>query len=209
MKRLVLLACVVAGITTWCWPQSDSVPRLTLRAEILRQAYCPLAGDFFSVRVSLRLHFTNQSQANVILPRHFDEPLIFRAAKDADAFGRGEYEFNPTFDVYHVKRPGALRWGKAPEDNKFVILAPGKSYETIAQDSFAAARSDTPGFVASGEHVLQVGVQTWPMKFEPSKAEELAKRWQRYGTLQSGTLFAELITFTIPRNVDVQRCTKN
>lgn len=209
MKRLVLFACVLAGITTWCWPQSDSVPRLTLHAEVLRQAYCPLSGDFFSVRLSVRLRFTNDSQSNLILVRHFDEPLLFRAAKDADAFARGEYEFNPSFDVYRAKRAATPRWGKAPEDNKFVILAPGKSYDTIAQDSFAASRSLTPGFLASGEHLLQVGVSAWPMKFEPSRPDDLAKRWQRYGLLQSGTVFAEPIAFAIPRNLDVQRCTRN
>lgn len=209
MKRLVLFTCVFAGITTWCWPQSDSVPLLTLHAEVLRQAYCPLNGDFFSVRLSLRLRFTNQSHENVILARHFDEPLIFRAATDADALARGEFEFNPSFDVYRVKPAGVPRWGKAPEDNKFVILAPGKSYETLAQDSFAAARSLTPGFLAAGDHVLQVGVSTWPMKFQPTGADALAKRWQRYGTLQSGQIFAGPVAFSIPRNVDVQRCTKN
>jgi hypothetical protein len=208
MKRLVLLACVLAGVSQGCRSQVSAPPALTVHAEVLRQAYCPIDGEFFSVRLSLKLRFTNHSAENMILARRMEDPLIIRGAKDAEAFARGEFEFDPAFDVYRPPRSGKRRFGKAPDDNKFVILGPGKSYDTLAQDSFAASRQPAPGFLASGNHVIQVGIATWPLKYQQADPTVTQGQWARFGRLQSETLFSDLLPLVIPAGVAGSGCAK-
>jgi hypothetical protein len=207
MKYFVLLAFAFAGASQWCLAQSGA-PGLTVHAEVLRQAYCPIDSDFFSVRLSLKLRFTNGSGENVILIRRFEDPLIIRGAKDAAAFARGEFEFDPAFDVYRQKLSRKRRFAKTPEDNKFVILSPGKSYETLAQDSFAASRRSTPGFLATGDHVLQVGVPTWPLKFQQADPVVMQAQWMRFGRLETDTLYSDLLPLAIPAKISATKCAK-
>lgn len=208
MKHLALVACILAAVPPLCHPQSSAAQPVSVHAEVVRQAYCPIDGDFFSVRLSLKLRFTNQSSENVILIRRFEDPLIIRGAKDPDAFSRADFEFNPSFDVYRPKRRGKRRFGKAPDDNKFVILSPGKSYDTLAQDSFAASRRPTAGFLASGEHVMQIGVTTWPLKFQQADPATTREQWVRFGKLETETVYSDLVPLHIPEMASATGCAK-
>ncbi|HEY3928782.1 MAG TPA: hypothetical protein VGL89_10425 [Candidatus Koribacter sp.] len=206
MKRIA--GVLIAVLTSLSSAQEPSHV-LTVHAEVVRQAYCRVDSEFFSVRLSVRLHFTNSSPDPLILARRLEDPLIIRGARDAAAIYREDYEFNPSFEVFRPK-PGGLhqRISRAPEDSKFIILAPGKTFDTLVQDSFAAARRPTAGFLAPGDHVLQIGVSLWPLKYRQFDPIQLSAEWSRFGKLDTDTIFSDAVPFFIPSSFDDRACGK-
>ena len=138
-----------------------------LSAEIVNQSYCHVDDESFSVRLLIKLRFTNVSDHRVILAKLVESPLLVRAAKSGQDAEKGNLEYGPNVDYFPTELPASPRFGEKPDVEHFIILAPHESYEaTVISGVVGAAVADKAregsGLLAKGKHVLKFGVGTWP-----------------------------------------------
>jgi hypothetical protein len=165
-------------------------------------ATCSDDGLTYSSVVAMRVHLVNDSGAVLILSRQFQAAPWQRASaslEDAEA-GRFSYGFDG-----HEYWPGewtAPRFGKAPDDARFELLAPGAATERIVEAYLLS--TDSPdgiqGFVsAGGNYVLQTAIRTWPyLPMSEKDTQAVARRWRSRGTLVTSTFDTPLVPITIP-----------
>ena len=182
---------------------------------MIAQSYCHVDDESFSAFLDLRLRFTNISDHAVILSRRIESPVIVRAARDAQAGKDGDFLYSPDAHFYVAELPNSPSFGDVPDSNLFVILAAGKSFETIVHSGVLGAKggaNDTTvhGLLSKGSYVLQVGVSTWPYRWPYFNREEdvheLRKRWIRYGELSNELVFSDFAPFTLPEHFKNPRC---
>jgi hypothetical protein len=188
---------------------------LAVNAEILKQTYCHTDLETFSVQISIKLRFTNVSDHNVIISRTIENPAIIRVAKTLEDAHKGDFEFNPNYDDFPGKLPPAPQFGTNPDPKYFAILAPKASYETTVT-SVVVGAVDVPrpprrlGVLLKGDHVLQLGVSTWPYQWpdfvSSANTQELAERWAADGRLATNTVFSNFAHFNIPEKFANPRC---
>jgi len=82
----------------------------------------------------------------------------------------GDFLYSPDAHFYVAELPNSPSFGDVPDSNLFVILAAGKSFETIVHSGVLGAKggaNDTTvhGLLSKGSYVLQVGVPTWPYRW--------------------------------------------
>jgi len=83
----------------------------------------------------------------------------------------------------------------APEPDQFVILRPGESY-TIERLSSVQPYGKNDQKLRSGEHYLQVWIQTW---YYDNDAEAYREKWGDKGYLWSDILTPKPLVFTIEK----------
>jgi hypothetical protein len=97
----------------------------------------------------------------------------------------------------------------------FVRLAPGQSFEALAQTSVFAATDKMEangknGLLAKGSYVLQVGIHTWPYDWPDFTAKidtrKLKTRWAKYGELATGLVYSDFTPLTIPERFEGPSC---
>ena len=188
---------------------------LSLTAEILKQSYCRVNSQDFSVEMDIKLRFTNVSDHNVILSRKIENPVIVRAAKTVEAGKNHDFEFNPNSDFFAARMPDAPRFGITPDAKYLIILAPKETYETTVQSEVvalvdASMAAKHKGLLIKGDHVLQLGVNVWPYEWPYFTARTdksvLAKRWSSYGRLETGFIYSDFVPFTIPKTFENSPC---
>jgi hypothetical protein len=96
-----------------------------------------------------------------------------------------------------------------------VILAPGKSFEALAQTSVFVATDIAEakrknGLLSKGGYVLQVGIHTWPYDWPDFTAKidtrKLKTRWAKHGELATGLLYSDFTPLTIPAQFEGPLC---
>jgi hypothetical protein len=188
---------------------------LVLHAEITSQTYCHVDVETFSVQMKIKLRFSNVSDHNVILSRLIESPSTIRVAKTVDEAQKGNLEYNPVTDYFPGKLPDAPRFGDRPDPKYFITLAPKESYETtVVSGVFGAVEptraARTKGLLPKGDHVLQLGVGTWPYQWPyfmtSDKSEELSQRWAGHGHLARSTIFSDFAGFAIPEHFKNPPC---
>lgn len=188
---------------------------LSLRAEIIKQSYCHVDDESFSVRIDIRLRFANVSDHSVVLSKRIEKPPIVRVAKNVEDAVSGDFEYDPHPDYFTSELPRSPRFGEKPDAKYFVTLAPGNSYEVRSSSGVIGATSAArahrgSGLLAQGTHVLQLGVGTWPYEwpyFESSTdVKQLSERWSKYGHLANGLIYSDFVSFTIPDKFDNPPC---
>src|ERR1041385_7241547 len=140
---------------------ADRVPleqRLAVVADITGQTYCHVDPDSFSVKLAIKLRFTNLSDRPLILARMIKDPPSVRVAKSTRDVQNGNFEYNPITDYFPTELPPAPKFGDTPGTEYFVTLLPKESYESTvtsvvigAQD--AAKRREGSGLLSKGPHV--------------------------------------------------------
>lgn len=227
----ILLRCVLLTCFGTCGPlQSQSVqlePRqqttntlhqevdLSVKAEIITQSYCHVDDESFAVRMEIKLRFTNVSDHPVILAKLVESPPIVRAARTTADAQKGDFESNPNVDYFVSELPPSPLFGEKPDAEHFVTLPPEQSYEAtvisgvLGATAAAKARKGS-GLLANGNHVLQLGVGTWPYQWpyfaNRTNVKSLSERWSRYGHLANGFVYSDFVTFTIPNKFDNPPC---
>ena len=83
--------------------------------------------ESFSVRLLIKLRFTNVSDHRVILAKLVESPLLVRAAKSGQDAEKGNLEYGPNVDYFPTELPASPRFGEKPDVEHFIILAQHES----------------------------------------------------------------------------------
>jgi hypothetical protein len=188
---------------------------LSVKAGIITQSYCHVDDEAFTVRMDIKLRFTNVSEHPVILSKRVESPPIVRVARTIEDADKGDFEYDPNVDYFPIKLPPAPRFGKKPDEEHFITLAPGQSYEArvvsaVFGSTVVGKAGKGTGLLTKGSHVLQLGVGAWPYQwpyFTSSRdVKELSDRWIKYGHLASGFVYSDSVAFAIPDTFDNPPC---
>jgi hypothetical protein len=184
--------------------RSSANPQLQLVTEVIKETYCEGPDpELLTLRLLLRLSFTNVGGQKLILERGGKSVPVIRISKTAEdtIAGRFETTINNYIITSNSKAPNVP---KRPPLSGFAILASGQSYETSVEISIPVPRADPlPTIINSGSHYLQVGVWTWDES--QSAAGARRKTWQAEGFLWSESVFSKPMLFTVhpqPKPVD-------
>src|SRR5689334_1177249 len=137
---------------------------LSVSLEIVKQSYCHVDLDSFSVKMDVKVRFKNVANQPVILSRQIKSPRIIRVSKSVEAAKNGNVEYEPHIDEFTREIPSLPKFGNLPDAHRFIVLKPGESYEvTVPSGVFGTMKpAGGRGLLARGTHVLQLGVSTWP-----------------------------------------------
>jgi hypothetical protein len=189
-----------------------AVPRqesdLSVSVEVVKQSYCHVDLDSFSVKMDVKLRFTNVAGQPVILARQTRTPRIIRVSKSVEAARKGILEYEPNIDEFTREAPTVPKFGDVPDSRRFIVLKPGESYEvTVPSGVFGTMRPTSGrGLLARGTYLLQLGVSTWPYPSTPEEVRKLQARWRGVGHLASGVVYSDFVPFTIPDKFNNPRC---
>jgi len=194
-------------------PERASVS-LTARVSVIGQSYCHVDDESFAANLKLRVTFSNNAEHIIILSRKIESPTIVHVALSAEAGENGNFVYSPDAHSTVAQLPKGPRFGGTPNPKLFVLLRPGEQFETkVSVPVFGA--SDTAiakrgGLLAKGSYVLQVGLQTWPYEWPyfsaEASAQDIKKRWMKYGHLAVGTVYSSFAPFTLPEHFETPRC---
>lgn len=187
-------------------PDPESSP-LTATFEILGQTYCHVDDESFAVKMDVRLHLRNASSENLILSRRIDSPDVVRVAKSVEAGEAGQFESALNPDTFLIDKPQDPKISDSPSADYFVVLSPGERYEFKSSAFVQGTRQPTSRqqLVSRGEHVLQLGISTWPY-YGYSDVQGLKTRWAKFGDLVVGTVYTDFIPFHIPDRFKAPPC---
>jgi hypothetical protein len=177
---------------------------LVLTVEIMTQQYCTINSDLSSLRMRLKLRYTNVGKQKVILYKGHD--LFYQTRIRSLSTGAVEpYEVTFLNSRYFDEEPEPI---DRPSPGKvFVILAPGATYEReVLSDVGVAARVARRGnsVIADGEHTLQLTVSTWYKS--KALAQKLGQQWERKGLLWFEPVTSMPLRFTVLRSNTLAPC---
>jgi len=198
MRPLILLTLVLLIAGTTC-AQTD---RLSLDTKITDQKYC--GGDYTDMamlRLSLQLTYTNDLARPLILYKGSDLISYVLIAADSERILAKQYESN--IHVGWVTSGPTLR-ERAQPGNEFIVLQPRESFRTSGSVNVPVALEPASQFLKSGQHVMQVVVETWPTD-EPQLAR-LRKKWERSGYLWGANVRSEPMPFIVEAQPKTVEC---
>ena len=185
---------------------SDGRASYSFRLQEVRPG-CSDDGVGYPVTIVVRVALTNRSGRPLIVSREFSTAPYYRLAASAEKGVRGEYEANGgDLEVQAAKVPEP-EFGPAPDEDRFVVVPPGGSYETDARTGFLAgnrralnelAPGKTPGFMLPGHHVIQSTIRTWPYVFVKRRSvDRLMRQWRRIGDLVADSVPTPYLSFEL------------
>ena len=198
MQRLILLWLIlpIAGTTS---AQTD---RLSLTTKITGQKYCGgIYSDMAMFRTSLQLSYTNVSSRPLILYKGSNVISYVLVAVDSEHILNKQYESN--IHVGWVTSRVPLR-ERAQPGNEFIVLRPGDSFQANGSVDVPIALEPGNQFLKSGQHVMQVVVETWPTD-EP-QLDRLRRKWERIGYLWGANVRSEPMSFAVEPKPKVVEC---
>lgn len=185
--------------------QKHDGPPLRLAVNIVDQKYCAGDADLDALKLNVRFTFTNISHRQLILYKSADlisQIMIGETLADIEA---GQFQVDSSVTQLIAVEEKCFR-GSAPS-RCFVVLPPGASYEaqtTVRVFVVRNEKREITGAVASGEHVLQVRVSTWPESEGLSK--ELRRRWEHIGCLWYDPITSVPMPFKVEKQRKVVDC---
>ncbi len=198
------LQSYAAGSSTIAISNSGN-PQLQLVTEVTKETYCEGPDpELFTLRLLLRLSFTNVGGQRLILERGSKSVPVVRISKTAeDAIAS---QFETTIDNYVITNNSkAPSVPKAPPLSGFVILATGQTYDTSAEITIPVPRvNPVATIINAGSHYLQVGVWTWDES--QNEAEVRRKAWQATGLLWSESVLSRPMPFTVRSQAKPSDC---
>ena len=185
---------------------AKSDQEITATAEVAEQQYCENYPDAVTVFMKLRVRFANHSHKSIILAKSLEPPSRVRASSSWENARRGVFEYEPNVFKVSSTPPVPSRLGEKPDPNRFVTLNPGDAYETIIWSGLIVdpRKPEVPGGIGTGQHVMQVFVDTWP--YDDVEPEKLAAKWQARGQLVFGQILTNLFPFSIPVRLKAPSC---
>lgn len=207
-KALVLIvvsAFFLEAFVTETRNNREAESDLQLAVRIVNSEYCRADSELDSLRLKLKLTFTNRKKEPLILYRGtslVSRIMISRNFADAAA---------KRFEVDSLLTPltsGARKCYKgAAPTSCFVVLPPDASFETEAVAGVFAVRGDVRdivGAVKSGDHLLQIEVITWHESDELAK--NLRARWLPHGLLWYEPITSAPMQFRVERDRTSASC---
>jgi hypothetical protein len=187
-----------------CLAESPEKQPIEVAAKLEEQTYCPGDNETFAVHLKLRLHFANRSNERLIVFKQTgDDWYDIRVAKNPSDISDKRYEYNPNTDWFSDVQHGS---DDTDLKKKFVVLAPGESFENKTTVSVVASFNPShpvSGTVKPGQHVLELQLSTWTYLDSP---EATRARWERYGNLFSQTVTTEPVEFEFPSTPSLNNC---
>jgi hypothetical protein len=208
---VVSLCCLDLGVSVSA-PRTDEKRSkhepesgLELAIKIVSSEYCGADPELDSMRLKVRLTFTNRRKEPLILYKGaslVSRIMISRNYADAAA---KRFEVNSSLTQL---TSGASRCYKgATPTNCFVVLPPDASFEVETVVGVFVVRGDAreiAGAVKSGNHVLQVEVVTWHESDELAK--DLRAKWARSGVLWYEPVTSTPLPLTVHQQPKVTDC---
>ena len=200
---LMCLGCAILRVEAQSNRRADSKPELQLITEAVDAKFCE--SDY--LRLQLRLRYYNNGNQTIILSRYSDRIAGYFISKSVNDAKKEKYEqsYSPTYGRVTVLE---IIDTKAPNE-EFVILKPADSYELTVPAHFTFlydGKDEDPGLLRPGDHVLEIRVQTWPVK--QNVTTKLRKLWsdRGFGYLWTDSIMSQPMMFTIPKTRQVVRC---
>jgi hypothetical protein len=183
-------------------PTRAQTDRLKLTTEITNQRYCGTDySDLAMLTMSLKLTYLNDTSKTLILYEGSNLISYILIAPDVTQIRDKQYEMN--MHVGWLTSGGKLREGNSP-GNEFAILRPGDSFHTNADTSVPVALEPGAKFLKSGDHVLQVVIETWPA--DQTVLDRLRKKWERTGYLWANDMRSDPMPLNVSTKPDVVPC---
>jgi hypothetical protein len=198
MSRLIPLSLVLLIAAT----TSAQTDRLSLTTKITDQKYCGgIYTDMAMLRMSLQLTYTNASSSPLILYKGSDLISYVLVAADSPHILNKQYESN--IHVGWVTSRVTLR-ERAQPDNEFIVLPPGDSFRANGSADVPIALEPGNQFLKSGQHVMQVVIETWPT--DEAQLDRLRKKWERTGYLWDANIRSQPMPFAVEPKPKVVEC---
>lgn len=200
MKHVGLLVSTLflwlTGAATLCAQTSAPKQPLVLTVEMAGQQYCAVNVELTSLRMKLKLRYTNVGRQKLILYKGHD--LFYQIKIRSLKTGTNPYEVTLLNSRYFDEQPEPI--DVSAPSSVFVILVPGATYEREIESSIGvtghwANRGDSA--VIDGEHALQLTVSTWYKS--KSLAQKLRQQWERKGLLWFDSITSTPILLTVTR----------
>jgi hypothetical protein len=192
---------VLAALVPSARPAASFPLPVDVRADGV-SAICSEDGLTYSSVVAVRVHLVNASGVVLILSRQFQAAPWLRASASLEDAEAGKFSYRFDGDEYWPGEWTTPKFGKAPDDTRFELLAPGAATERIVEAYVVS--TDSPGgmegFVSAGaNYVLQTAIRTWPyLPMSDKDTQAVARRWRSSGTLVTSTFETPLVSITIP-----------
>jgi len=183
--------------------QEESSLQLTMK--IVSSQYCPGDAELDSLRLKVRLIYTNTGKKPLILYKGI--PLISRLMISRNLPDAAMKRFEINSSLTQLTGAANKCYKGANPNSCFFILPPSERYEAETVVRLFVVRGDIreiSGAVRSGDHVLQVEVMTWNESDELAK--NLRQRWRRYGILWYEPITSAPTAFIVEKQRKVTDC---
>lgn len=184
---------------------ADESGSLRLTTSIREWKYCSEeTGDRVSLRMRLRLRYSNVGKTPIILYKESSMILGHKIARTEEELRMGQFESDSR--NYWDTGPDVIFDESAP-DARFVVLKTGKFYDVETTYSIGVpvpTAGKVPGLLAPGQHVWLIRVETWPASSE--LGESLRERWIKWGTLWYAPSTSLPMTFNVQKNPTIVDC---
>jgi hypothetical protein len=208
---LLLCLCGVASAQSGTRSAAEGVVKepsvegggLELTTTTVEQQYCSSS----AMVLTLKLSFKNASGGRLVLFKYGNAPHAYLISRSAEAAAAKEYE--QVVSPMMGGGTGSIPFGDEPPPTYFVILQPEETYSPpntikvpvfIGDEGDAGSQPDEEGGrergLGSGQHALQIKVNTWPFHTEPPSAD-LRARWERFGNLWAKPLLSRAMKFQV------------
>lgn len=198
---LACLGCAIVKVEGQSNKRTDSKPELQLTTEVEDAKYCE--SDY--LRLQLRLRYYNSGNQAIILSRYSETIWAYFISKSVNDAKRENYEQSYSPSPWRPSEPSVDT--EEPDEQLFVILNPGDSYEVSAPAHFPFlydGKDDDPSLLRPGNHVLEIRAGTWPGKQDITT--KLRERWRVHGYLWTESVRSQPMTFNIAKNPQVVKC---
>jgi hypothetical protein len=183
----------------------EQAPPLQLTVKIVGEEYCVGDSELDSLRLKVRLIYTNKARQKLILYK--GSSLISRIMISRNFTDAAAKRFEVNSSLTHLSGAGSKCYNGTLPNNCFVILPPSAFYEAETVVGLFVVRGDAreiTGAVKSGNHVLQVEVITWRKSNKMAKG--LRARWRRYGTVWYEPITSVAVPFTVEKERKIADC---
>ena len=188
--------------------QESKMNGLTATVSQSGEQHCKSYPHLFAVFIHLSIKYTNSSNHPIIVARM---PMINRERVSLSrvAFGQEKFIYSPRPYGVTPGEPKPLLFGKQPDADRFMILAPGAEYRTSAwTEVLADLTKDQHATMHSGplagRYVMQVYVHPWP--YDPTVAAQVAETWKKWGSLAYRRVPSNIFDITLPKEKSGTSC---
>ncbi len=185
-------------------------PGIRLTADVVSEFSCNEKPEVYVLSITLRARFTNVSNDSLILRKESSVVDAIVVGKTTAEIQSGKYEYVRDLSHRYIEdsqQPRPPMSSAAPPESEFVILQGGASYERRIGTWLAVRRR--PGVrstLGSGDHALQLLVETWP--YYEDDAKVLRRRWRKHGRLVSLPILTEPVAFRIDPDPKLEDCSR-
>lgn len=199
---LACLGCAILRVEGQSKRRANSAPELQLTTEVVDAKFCQ--SDY--LRLQLRLRYYNSGNQAIILSRYSNSIRGYFISKSVNDAKREKYEQSYSPMGGWIGLP-ELDDTEEPNQQEFVILNPGGSYEVTAQADLTFlydGKDEDPTLLRPGSHVLEIKAGTWPRNQDI--ATKLRERWRARGYLWTQSIVSQPMTFSIAKSPQVVKC---